>query len=82
EESRTEAIQRYGKYLSKNMRCAVFDWGTRCKNPKAHLEEFIKYADEELSSLKIDQKGRMVLMRMKKEAEEELARMKEALQSP
>ncbi|MCX8197632.1 MAG: hypothetical protein N3F07_00335 [Candidatus Micrarchaeota archaeon] len=79
EESRREAVQRYGNYLSKNMRCAVFDWGTRCKNPKAHLEEFLGYVEDELANLKIDEKGRAVLLKMKKEAEEELASMKKGL---
>jgi len=79
DESRQEALQRYGKYLSKNMRCAVFDWGTRCKNPKAHLLEFLEYSSRELSSLSIDEKGRSVLLRMKRETEAELAEMEKTL---
>jgi len=79
DESRQEALQRYGKYLSKNMRCAVFDWGTRCKNPTAHLEEFLEYSSAELANLKIDEKGRSVLTRMKREAEAELAEMEKTL---
>jgi hypothetical protein len=79
EESRSEAERRYGKYLSKNMRCAVFDWGTRCKNPKAHYLEFLDYCDKELSILRLDEKGRSVLLRMKKETQESLAEMQKPI---
>lgn len=73
EESRREALSRYGKYLAKNMKCAVFDWGTRCKNPKEHYKEFLEYCDSELAHLNLDEKGKSVLIRMKKETEEALA---------
>ena len=79
DESRQEALQRYGKYLAKNMRCAVFDWGTRCKNPRAHLEEFLDYVEGELSNIKVDEKGRAVLLKMEKEAQQELSEMGKAL---
>jgi len=79
DESRQEALSRYGKYLSENMRCAVFDWGTRCKNPRAHCHEFLEYVNSELKVLKPDEKGRAVLLRMKKEAEAELSEMEKTL---
>lgn len=79
EESGQEALSRYGKYLSKNMRCAVFDWGTRCKNPRAHCKEFLEYAESELRGAKIDEKARSVLLKMKKETEAELKEMEGAL---
>ncbi|MCX8194707.1 MAG: hypothetical protein N3G22_01185 [Candidatus Micrarchaeota archaeon] len=69
EESRQEALQRYGGYLAKNMKCAVFDWGTRCKNPKEHYHEFLRYADSELAGNKLDEKGKRVLQKMKEEAQ-------------
>lgn len=73
DESRYECERRYGKYLSKNMKCAVFDWGTRCKNPAAHYREFLEYCGRELSVLRLDEKGRSVLLKMKKETEEAMA---------
>jgi len=79
EESGQECERRYGKYLSKNMRGAVFDWGTRCKNPSAHYKEFIEYCEKELSTLSIDEKGRSVLQKMKKEAEASLAEMEKPI---
>jgi uracil phosphoribosyltransferase len=81
EESRQEAERRYGKYLGKNMRCAVFDWGTRCKNPRAHCSEFLEYAEGELSGAKPDEKARSVLLRMKNEAESELEEMNRCLEN-
>ncbi|MFA6328823.1 MAG: hypothetical protein WCY41_05240 [Candidatus Micrarchaeia archaeon] len=69
DESREEAERRYGKYLSRNMKCAVFDWGTRCKNPKEHHAEFLEYCGNELSMPRLDEKGRSVLLGMKKETE-------------
>ena len=80
DESRQEALSHYGKYLSRNMKCAVFDWGTRCKNPKEHYREFLEYAEGELSGLKLDEKGRSVLLRMKKEAEDALAEFGQKLE--
>ncbi len=81
EESRQEALSRYGKYLSKNMKCAVFDWGTRCKNPKEHYHEFLKYAAKELEGVKIDEKARSVLQKMKKETETALSEFEEKLEA-
>ncbi len=75
EESRQEVERRYGKYLGKNMRCAVFDWGTRCKNPIAHCSEFLEYVESELSGVKPDEKARGILLKMKKETQSELSDM-------
>jgi len=79
EESRKEAQARYGDYLARNMKCAVFDWGTRCKNPRSHYREFLEYAEAELAGPKVDEKGRSVLLRMKREAEEALSEFGETL---
>lgn len=79
EESRREAERRYGKYLSKNMKCAVFDWGTRCKNPSGHYREFLEYCEGELGSLRLDEKGRSVLLRMKKEIQDAQAKMEKPI---
>ncbi|MCX8175052.1 MAG: hypothetical protein N3E51_02515 [Candidatus Micrarchaeota archaeon] len=78
-ESRREALLRYGGYLSKNMKCAVFDWGTRCKNPALHWKEFLEFASAELESGKMDAKGILALKRMKREAEESLSAMRLSL---
>jgi hypothetical protein len=61
----------YGEYLGKEMKCAVFDWGTRCKNPKKHYEEFLDFA-EEILSRKLDEKSKSVIERMKRETEKSL----------
>ncbi len=45
EPTRAYTLKTYGEWLGKNMKCAVFDWGTRCKNPAAHYREFIEYAE-------------------------------------
>lgn len=79
EESRKEAVSRYGECLGKSMKCAVFDWGTRCKNPVEHYKEFLKYCEEELSSQKLDAKAREVLSRMKRETQEELSEMQKPI---
>lgn len=78
-ESRQEAIARYGEYLSENMKCAVFDWGTRCKNPSAHYREFLEYAESELSGGKLDEKGKRVLLGMKMDAESAMGEFAERL---
>ena len=60
--------------------CAVFYWGTRCKNPKEHYREFLEYANKELEGVKIDEKARSVLQKMKKESEAALAEYREKLE--
>ncbi len=79
EESRKEAFSRYGECLGKNMKCAVFDWGTRCKNPAAHYGEFLHYCREELHSARLDSKAKGTLSRMEKEAQEALAEMQKSI---
>jgi len=71
ESSKKNVIEQYGEVLGREMQCAVFDWGTRCKNPKAHYHEFLEFCDS-ISKTNLDEKGRQVIQRMKKETEEEL----------
>jgi uracil phosphoribosyltransferase len=78
QESMQEAKKRYGEYFSKNMKCAVFDWGTRCKNPKAHLIEFIEYAKTEMKK-DLDKKGKKLISKMLQEAQQELSEMKKEI---
>jgi hypothetical protein len=72
EETALETKKRYGEYLGKNMKCAVFDWGTRCKNPKKHYSEFLEFCEHELRSKGIDEHGKKVLLGMKLEVEKEI----------
>jgi len=44
DETRERILRNYGGYLGREMKCAVFDWGTRCKNPVAHYREFLEFA--------------------------------------
>ncbi len=68
EESREYTISRYGEALGKEMKCAIFDWGTRCKNPKAHYKEFLGFCNEILGNGNLDGKGRGEIERMRAEA--------------
>ncbi|MFH0713210.1 MAG: hypothetical protein V1722_01800 [Candidatus Micrarchaeota archaeon] len=72
EETRTKTIEVYGEALGNEMKCAVFDWGTRCKNPKKHYREFLEFTDEILASNKLDEKGTNVIKKMKQETETNL----------
>ncbi|MFH1222154.1 MAG: hypothetical protein V1492_03655 [Candidatus Micrarchaeota archaeon] len=74
DETRKYTLATYGEYLGKEMKCAVFDWGTRCKNPLAHYHEFLEFCDSMLAQ-KLDEKSRAVLTKMKKETEEEIKKM-------
>lgn len=65
EETRRYTLERYGEYLGKEMKCAVFDWGTRCKNPKAHYEEFLAFCGGMLNRGDIDEKALAELSRMR-----------------
>jgi hypothetical protein len=78
EETHFHIIANYGEELGKNMKCAVFDWGTRCKNPKAHLHEFLEYCEEALKT-PINDKTRTVLVKMKEETEESLKAFEKTL---
>lgn len=73
EETFVHTKKRYGEYLGKNMKCAVFDWGTRCKNPKKHYEEFLGFCEKELKKEGIDEQGKKLLLEMKSEVLRELA---------
>jgi len=73
-------IEKYGEKLGRNMKCAVFDWGTRCKNPIRHYNEFLSFSNEilsEKSDNKLDEKGKKEIYRMKRETENELKRLNE-----
>ena len=45
-----ETKQQLGKEPAVRdiVKCAIFDWGDRCKNPSNHYKEFIEYCEEEL----------------------------------
>lgn len=66
EETRRYTMERYGEFLGKEMKCAVFDWGTRCKNPKKHYAEFLDFAEEMLKR-NLDEKSRLTIETMKSE---------------
>ncbi|MFH1285686.1 MAG: hypothetical protein ABIH99_03830 [Candidatus Micrarchaeota archaeon] len=78
EEMRVEIEKRYGEYLGKEMKCAIFDWGDRCKNPKRHLREFEEFCNSLLRVAK-EPKARKVLVEMKRHSEKELARLEDPL---
>jgi hypothetical protein len=78
EETKKRILERYGEYLGKEMKCAVFDWGTRCKNPIKHYHEFLEFADEMLNR-KLDPKSREVMLKMKKETEAGMAELEKPL---
>ena len=72
DETREYTLQRYGEFLGREMKCAVFDWGTRCKNPKAHYEEFLCFCDEMLKGGRMDEKGLLEISGMRAGAQEGL----------
>lgn len=52
--------------IAKRMKCCVFDWGDRCKNPQRHYKELIEYIDQSLKKETDDMvKGEMKLLRIK-----------------
>ncbi len=53
----------WGDWLLENMKCAIFDWGTRCKNPIAHFREFEEFAHNALNHCE-DEKAQTVLEKM------------------
>lgn len=67
QETRDRILKTYGGYLGKEMKCAVFDWGTRCKNPIKHYHEFLEFADEAIGRCP-DEKSGKVLGSMRDEA--------------
>jgi hypothetical protein len=72
EETRKYTLEKYGEFLGKEMKCAVFDWGTRCKNPIKHYEEFVAFGEDILKNPKIDEKGKTEIKRMVQETELEM----------
>lgn len=78
DETRTRILEIYGAYLGKEMKCAVFDWGTRCKNPIAHYHEFLGFA-RDIKLRKLDAKSRGVIDRMESETEKALADLEKPL---
>ncbi|MEM4272667.1 MAG: hypothetical protein QXH30_03680, partial [Candidatus Bilamarchaeaceae archaeon] len=72
EETRKYTLEKYGEFLGREMKCAVFDWGTRCKNPLKHYEEFAAFCEEILRNPGIDEKGREEITRMAQETELEM----------
>jgi len=67
DETRKRILDTYGEYLGKEMKCAVFDWGTRCKNPIKHYHEFLEFAGDMLKR-KLDAKSREAISKMEQEA--------------
>lgn len=78
DEMRNSIISEFGEELGKMMKCAVFDWGTRCKNPKKHYHEFLEFAHTALTS-KIDQKTSSTLNRMCSETKVALSSLESKL---
>ncbi|MEM4137716.1 MAG: hypothetical protein QXV64_02390 [Candidatus Anstonellaceae archaeon] len=68
--TKSQTQKFYGEELGKNFKCAVFDWGTRCKNPLAHYEEFENYIKEfypTVSGAKSKSVLQKLLLKVKKE---------------
>ncbi len=78
DEARECVLKEYGPWLGKEMKCAVFDWGTRCKNPIKHYREFLEWT-KEMKHSKADVKARDVLDRMEKETKDSLAQFEKPL---
>lgn len=77
--TREYTLKTYGEVLGKDMKCAVFDWGTRCKNPKSHYEDFLQFCNEILQEGKLDEKGKEVIEKMKEETESSLRKLETTL---
>lgn len=73
DETRERTLEKFGEKLGKEMKCAVFDWGTRCKNPIKHYNEFLEFAEKALEK-ETDEKAKTILSEMK---EETLRKLKE-----
>lgn len=78
DETRKRILRTYGEYLGRKMKCAVFDWGTRCKNPIRHYEEFLEFA-REFRSRAGDREGIAVVRRMEKETRLAMAKLKKRI---
>lgn len=77
DETKEYTLRTYGQWLGKNMKCGVFDWGTRCKNPKKHYLEFVEYAEKAMKGAPKDARER--LGAMKTEAEGRLSAFSERI---
>jgi len=73
-ETRDRILRTYGEYLGKEMACAVFDWGTRCKNPIKHYHEFLEFV-ERMERRALDEKSAAIIDTMGKETHDALARL-------
>jgi hypothetical protein len=72
QETRDRILRTYGGYLGKEMKCAVFDWGTRCKNPLRHFAEFMEFVHG-MKKRKLDAKSKAVIERMESETKRMIA---------
>jgi hypothetical protein len=81
DEARERVLKRYGKYLGKEMKCAVFDWGSRCKNPAGHYAEFLAFAHRFLPRARAagEKEAVEAVKRMEKETRVAMARLKKRL---
>ncbi len=73
DETKKRTMEEYGEWLGRNMKCAVFDWGTRCKNPKKHYHEFIEFTRGISRAHGITKEAHARIEFMEKQAKEELA---------
>ena len=78
DETQARVLEKYGEFLGHDMKCAVFDWGTRCKNPIKHYREFLEFAQDMLAK-QMDGKSRSVIGKMKKETLEKLEELENEL---
>jgi len=78
DEARERVLSEYGPQLAREMKCAVFDWGTRCKNPLKHYREFLEFV-EEMKKSGMDAKADSVMERMEKETKAALAQFEKPL---
>jgi len=69
-EAEKETLKRYGENLGYNFKCAVFDWGTRCKNPLKHYVEFKKEVEKLLSATKSEH-DKKILTKLIQKADKE-----------
>lgn len=64
--------------IAHRMRCAIFDWGNRCKNPRNHYMQFVSYC-EKLLARETDAEIRKSVWTMQQKAQERLDEMKREL---
>ena len=60
--------------VSKKIKCAIFDWGDRCKFSINHYREFIHYCDEVLET----QKDKSIINEIKSMKDSALNQLKES----